>query len=128
MKPFLTLMTTVLLLGCNPPCAPFDNGVAQAVCHRADAGAMVANQQFELNAAMYTSSVSCAVVVDGGSITLQLSGTSCTGGGPLEPIAVAARAVCKVPALPEGQYTLNDSVGTTLTVGGADAGVKPCTF
>ena len=70
MKPFLTLMTTVLLLGCSPPCAPFDNGVAEGVCHRADAGALVANQPFELNAAMYASVTSCAVVVDGGSTSM----------------------------------------------------------
>ena len=128
MKPTLLLLATMSLLSCDPPCAPFDNGIPQRVCHRADAGPVVANQAFELTAEMYTSSVSCAVVVDAGSLTLQLSGTACSGGGSTNPVVFATRANCLVPALPAGQYTLNDSARTTLTVGGADAGMEPCAF
>ena len=88
---------------------------------------MVANQPFELTAEMYNmNSLSCSAVVDGGSLTLQLSGTSCTGGRSNNPLIVISSVNCAVPALPEGQYTLNDSARTTLTVGGAESDVQPC--
>ena len=128
MKPTLMLLATMSLLSCEPPCIALDKEAPETVCHRADGGAVVANQPFELSAEIYTrASVTCAVIVDGGSLTLQLSGTACPVAPSNNPVVFSTRTVCLVPSLPEGQYVLNDLSRTTLTVGSGDAGVRPCT-
>lgn len=131
MRAALLLSISSLFVGCSPPCTPVARmGPPDSVCHQIDAGPLVPNQPFKLIAyGPATIGETCSVSVDAGEITLIGEGTSCfqaaTGGAPLR---VVPRLACAVPALPAGEYVLNDGARTRFTLGAADSGVEICAF
>jgi hypothetical protein len=119
------LLVSLVVAGCAP--CPERSGVPTQICHQADAGALVADQPFTLSVASSgLDGVSCAVSVDGGTLSLLLTGTSCPNSGSTNPVVFTVQVPCAVPALPAGSYTLNDPARTTFSPGTPDAGLAPC--
>lgn len=119
---------------CTPPCED-TSWTPGAVCLRADAGQVVANQAFTVVATSYSGGT-CRVVVDGGAITVSIDGQYCStvtaGSGAAAPRDPAfASMPCEMPALPAGTYFISTSpTPARLTVSAtpsADAGLAPCT-
>ena len=125
LRALLVATIAMLVIGCTPPCEPITSTV-DSVCHRADAGAIAPGTSFVLEGS--TSSVgACVVSVDGGAISLEVTGgpVGCGGGLGGGARAIAAIARCTIPPLDAGTYTVNSQPALTFTIPG-DAGVQPC--
>lgn len=118
---------SLLVAGCGAPC-PERSIAPTQVCLQADAGAVVVNQPFVVTAANYGNGlggVSCTVTIDGGAITVTMTGAACEQPFSTNPVVPVTQARCTVPALDAGRYTFND--GTTFDSSGAgDGGLTPC--
>lgn len=127
MRALLLAGLTLASTACTPPCddTPWQ---PSAVCHRADAGALMANQPFTL-IARTSASGTCRAVVDGGAIDLSIEGhycgTSSTSGAAAPREAAEIFLPCEVPALPAGTYVVTSGATFTLPAS-ADAGLSTC--
>ena len=122
----ILFILSFLWVGCSAPCSESSIAPTQ-VCLQADAGAVVPNQPFVVTAASYGSrleGVSCSVSIDGGAITLTMTGAACPQPFSTNAVVPVAQARCTVPALDAGPYTFND--GTTFDSSAVDAGLTPC--
>ena len=113
--------------GCSPPCETLGPVAPEAVCHSADAGAVVAGSPFVLMATTPLVEAGCTVSVDGGQVVLLVEGLSCAAGSSpssAKPVVIKRQVPCEVPALPEGAYVVNSSSFLTFTL--PDAGIPSC--
>lgn len=123
-----------VLIACGPPCsqpAPMPI-TSSSVCVVADGGAFAPDAGFTLRVSTngYPSSP-CVVDLDvpSGRITLGLGhavSTSCSdtsgAAAPREPPI----ALCHIPPLPGGQYTIDTQPPTVFTLPAGDAGLPAC--
>lgn len=116
---------TLAAWSCSPPCDPIPSRV-NSVCHSADAGAIVPNASFVLEGTASNYGTVCDVVIDGGAISLSVTGApACDTGGAAGLRAPAGPVKCTIPALDAGTYTVDSLPALTITIPG-DAGVPPC--
>jgi hypothetical protein len=120
----MPLLLVLLVAGCSAPCP--DRTVAPTnLCLQTDAGALLPNQPFVITAANYgigLASPTCEVSIDGGAITLAMSGAECPSRSNNNPVVPVTEVRCTISALDAGSYTLN---GRSLTATD-DAGIQPC--
>jgi hypothetical protein len=124
-----------------PLCAVVACGPGTGRCEKAtrggsfcvpDAGVAPAGQALTLEIAdcggCGTSSLSCTVARDGGSIVLTLEGQQCEPPPGTACLAVCRidRYSCAVPALPEGDYTVSAPNSGSQTLQVRDAGAASC--
>jgi hypothetical protein len=136
MRPLaLVLLVSVSLclgLACAPDCRKGRLLIDPIVCVPRSSNA-ISNVPFTLTSTTYDAtggSATCAVDLDGGTMTLVLDVTSCGSGSSL-PIAYPISGTCTVPALPAGTYRLGNtgedftliSTGLFLVDGGT---LTPC--
>ncbi|MFZ5441905.1 MAG: hypothetical protein ACOZQL_18010 [Myxococcota bacterium] len=116
MRSFLPLLAVLALAACAPCEQP--DVRPSSVCRRADAGSIEPDASFTLFAQSLAVGTSCAVTVDGGSISFDIPyQSSCTSAAPGISAPMAPSAVaCAVPALPAGTYTVLTRPQTTLTL------------
>lgn len=125
----LLVVPALVLIGiaCSPlPCEPITSTLTQ-VCHRADAGALAPDASFVLEGDS-SAFGACVVSVDGGAISLSVTGgaNSC-GGGTGGARAPAAPVKCTLPPLAAGTYTVNSQPALTFTLPlDVDGGVPTC--
>ncbi|MDP2270605.1 MAG: hypothetical protein Q8K32_07705 [Archangium sp.] len=118
---------SLVAFGCLPaPCDPI-SPAPQALCHRADAGAIAPDASFVLEGEVFAQDAQCQVAVDGGQIDLIVTEGSC-GTVPANGVRAATFPVrCTIPPLPAGSYVVNSLPPTQFDVPlAADAGVRGC--
>lgn len=123
----IPLPLVLLLVGCSAPC-PERTVAPTTLCLQTDAGAMVPNQPFVITAANYgigLATPTCEVSIDGGDITLSLSGAECPSRTTTNPVVPVTEVRCTVPALDAGSYTL-DGIRFSFSPGAEDGGLAPC--
>ncbi len=121
-------VVSALLWSCSPPCDAIDPA-PYAVCHRPDAGTVVVNQPFTLEATTYSGGSTCTVTIDGGFISLAIPPTYTTCGSGAGAAAPRAPVLtpCTIPALDAGTYTVSTVPPTTFILpAAADAGLVDC--
>jgi hypothetical protein len=104
------------LSSCGGVCSPTGPSVPTTVCITG-AQPVAAGQAFTLRATNYAGgggAATCTTGFDGGSLTLTLDGTACSGGFN-QPIARAIPADCTVGPLPAGTYRFSN-LGAELTL------------
>ncbi len=109
---------------CSLPCEPV-SPVPQQLCHQGSAIAPDTSFVLEARGPIYTGT--CQVRVDGGSIELIIGGVTCGAFPPNARPAQPGPAVCIIPPLAAGSYTVNTPTPTQLNVTAfEDSGVPPC--
>jgi hypothetical protein len=128
MRTALSLLAlAVLTWSCGPKCETASRPPA-SVCHRADAGEVVAGQAFTLDVAT-TSFGSCVVQVDAGTISIGIESTFCDARFGASDLAAPRQGpvTCQVPALPAGTYVVTSDATTSFTIPTSlDAGLPNC--